>query len=91
MYFRKRKGGIKLEGQEDESKEDSKEENEAKKLLEEQIKQEQEAKKKETEKKRTDSLWSSFLSDVGSRPKPKTATTPKAGSLGSLSSGVKVL
>jgi hypothetical protein len=40
------------------------------KELEQNIIEEQKLKKEEQEKKKADDLWSSFMSDVGSRPKP---------------------
>lgn len=44
-------------------------------------------KKQNDEKKRANDLWSSFLSDVGTRPKPKPTpvASPVTGSLASLS------
>lgn len=90
---RKRKGGIKLDGESEDLKESADEYN---KVLTEEIKQEQVAKKEEQEKKKADDLWSSFLSDVGSRPKSKPATpsgssvtTPSGSSLASLSKPIK--
>ena len=53
-------------------------------MFSEELKKEQETKKEEQEKKKADDLWSSFLSDVGSRPKPKPAT-PSGSSLASIS------
>lgn len=53
-------------------------------MFSEELKKEQETKKEEQEKKKADDLWSSFLSDVGSRPKPKQAT-PSGSSLASIS------
>ncbi|CAC5384831.1 unnamed protein product [Mytilus coruscus] len=69
---RKRKGGIKLEG-EVVNKEETEEEIKARKQLEENIKEEQKLRKEEQEKKKADDLWSSFMSDVGTRPKPKAS------------------
>lgn len=90
---RKRKGGIKLENDDDveQSKEENEEEKARKKELGEQIAKENEMKKQKDEKKRADDLWSSFLSDVGTRPKPKSvpAASPVTGSLASLSQPVK--
>ncbi|VDI51521.1 Hypothetical predicted protein [Mytilus galloprovincialis] len=71
---RKRKGGIKLEG-ELVNKAETEEEIKARKELEENIKEEQKQRKEEQEKKKADDLWSSFMSDVGTRPK-KAASSP---------------
>lgn len=89
---RKRKGGIKLENDDVEQiKEENEEEKARKKELEEQIAKENEMKKQNEEKKRANDLWSSFLSDVGTRPKPKPTpvASPVTGSLASLSQPVK--
>ncbi|XP_076112839.1 craniofacial development protein 1-like [Mytilus galloprovincialis] len=71
---RKRKGGIKLEG-ELVNKAETEEEMKARKELEENIKEEQKQRKEEQEKKKADDLWSSFMSDVGTRPK-KASPSP---------------
>lgn len=83
---RKRKGGIKLEG-EVVNKEETEEEIKARKQLEENIKEEQKLRKEEQEKKKADDLWSSFMSDVGTRPKPKAS--PSHSVTSSASSGSK--
>lgn len=69
---RKRKGGIKLEGEEV-NKEETEEEIKARKELEEKIRLEQHQRKAEQEKKKADDLWSSFMADVGHKPKPKAS------------------
>lgn len=86
MYFihtswsvsRKRTGGIKLEGDDEEVTEEP---DDANKELEKQIKLEQEMKKQEVEKKRADDLWSSFMSDVGKRPEKRPVASSGLGSL----------
>ncbi|XP_062607201.1 craniofacial development protein 1-like [Saccostrea cucullata] len=85
LTARKRKGGIKLEGDTEDTKES---EDNYNKVLSEEVKKEQEAKIEEQEKKKADDLWSSFLSDVGSRPKAKPAT-PSGSSLASMSKPIK--
>ncbi|XP_022340303.2 craniofacial development protein 1-like isoform X1 [Crassostrea virginica] len=82
---RKRKGGIKLENENGDNQEPVDDYN---KVFSEELKKEQETKKEEQEKKKADDLWSSFLSDVGSRPKPKPAT-PSGSSLASISKPIK--
>lgn len=76
---RKRKGGIKLEG---ETEEEVKEEEPGNKELEEEIAKETEQRKEEQEKKKADDLWSNFMSDVGKAPPKKTSGS----GLGSLTS-----
>jgi hypothetical protein len=80
---RKRKGGIRLEGDaaeaisDDEAKEqEASPENEvSSNQLADQVKREQEQKQEMEEKKKADSLWADFMKDVGgSRPKTKTET-----------------
>lgn len=85
LTARKRKGGIKLD---DESEDLEEPADDYSKVLTEEIKKEQEAKIEEQEKKKADDLWSSFLSDVGSRPKSKPAT-PSGSSLASISQPIK--
>ena len=79
VCFRKRKGGIKLEG---ETEEEVKEEEPGNKELEEEIAKETEQRKEEQEKKKADDLWSNFMSDVGKAPPKKTSGS----GLGSLTS-----
>lgn len=71
---RKRKGGIKLDNEEL-AKEETEKEIKAKKELEEKIKEEQKLRKEEQEKKRADDLWSSFMSDVGKKPKSDSSSS----------------
>lgn len=80
---RKRTGGIRLTGEELEDGGIGGQDL-ANKELEEQIKLEQEKKKEEQEKKKADDLWSSFMSDVGTRP--KKPAPPKSSGLGALAS-----
>ena len=77
---RKRKGGIKLEG---ETVSEPQEEDTGNKQLEEEIAKEVEQKKEELQKKKADDLWSSFMSDVG-KVTPKRTTSSSLGSLASL-------
>jgi hypothetical protein len=77
IFTRKRKGGIKLEDEEI-NKEETAEEIKARKELEQNIIEEQKLKKEEQEKKKADDLWSSFMSDVGSRPKPSPSQSPSS-------------
>ncbi|KAH3778893.1 craniofacial development protein 1-like [Dreissena polymorpha] len=78
---RKRRGGIKLEDEQEEVGvvEDKNVE------LQQQIIAEGEAKKEEHAKKRADDLWSSFMSDVGKRPEKKPELAP-GGSLANIMS-----
>ena len=79
-FCRKRKGGIKLEG---ETVSEPQEEDTGNKQLEEEIAKEVEQKKEELQKKKADDLWSSFMSDVG-KVTPKRTTSSSLGSLASL-------
>lgn len=75
---RKRKGGIKLEDEEnvkDVDLDEEKELQEERKMLEEERLKAKEAEEEEKEKKKADDLWKSFLSDVGQRPKPSSSKT----------------
>lgn len=81
LAARKRKGGIKLD---DDTNQTEETEDSHSKELKQQIEKEKSEKKEEQEKKRSDSLWASFLSDVGGRPKPKPAPSAGLGALGSL-------
>ena len=67
--LRKRKGGIKLEGEEAAAASDDKNVE-----LEKQIQEEQKQKKEVQEKKKSDDLWASFMSDVGKRPDKKSTS-----------------
>ena len=80
LFCRKRKGGIKLEG---ETVSEPQEEDTGNKQLEEEIAKEVEQKKEELQKKKADDLWSSFMSDVG-KVTPKRTTSSSLGSLASL-------
>ncbi|XP_071824561.1 craniofacial development protein 1-like isoform X2 [Apostichopus japonicus] len=78
---RKRKGGIKLEGEDvdgeeclDEEQEQTELEEERKALAEEERKAKAEE-EQEREKQKADELWKSLLSDVGPRPKATSSTT----------------
>jgi len=88
---RKRKGGIKLEGQEagvsEEQNEEDEEEKARRKELAAQIAKEEEEKKKEKEKKRADDLWASFMSDVKPINRKPTASGESSG-LGALNTQV---
>lgn len=66
---RKRKGGIKLEGEKTTEGGENKEDPGSTELAEK-IKEETVQKKEVHEKKRSDDLWASFLSDVPKRPTP---------------------
>ncbi|KAK7504659.1 hypothetical protein BaRGS_00004145 [Batillaria attramentaria] len=79
---RKRKGGIKLEGEEIANKEEEDPEN---RELAEKLKEEAAQKKAETEKKRVDDLWASFQSAV--TPSPRRPP-PSGSSLASVTAKV---
>lgn len=70
---RKRRGGIRLEGEEGTPAPETNGDAENAELAQK-MKEEEEQKKAEKEKKRADDLWSSFLSDV----KPQAKPSPKA-------------
>lgn len=70
MYYRKRVGGIQLEGEEAGPVVEDKNVE-----LEKQIQEEQKQKKEVQEKKRADDLWASFMADVGKRPEKKTGNS----------------
>ncbi|GAB1602092.1 craniofacial development protein 1-like [Argonauta hians] len=90
---RKRRGGIRLEG---ELPDGCEADPETVRLEEERRQQEKETaeealrKHKEDEKRRSDSLWQSFLSDVGHRPFSTSGTSGRSssGSLASLNSPI---
>ncbi|XP_064611523.1 craniofacial development protein 1-like [Liolophura sinensis] len=79
---RKRRGGIKLDG--DDRGETTPQIDEDNQKLKEEIAMEKEISKVEKEKKKADDLWASFLSDVGQKPKSKPTPAPSASTLGFL-------
>lgn len=83
FYYRKRRGGIKLQEDQGETTPQVDEDNQK---LKEEIAKEKETSKIEKEKKKADDLWASFLSDVGQKPKAKPVPAPSVSSLGSLTS-----
>ena len=76
---RKRKGGIKLENEDDTPAEETTGDT-ANSELAQKLQEETEQKKAEKEKKRAENLWASFLSDVKphAKPPPKTPQTSTA-------------
>lgn len=83
LCSRKRKGGIKLEGEEDgdvdekcvNAEQEQRELEQERKALEEEEKRAKELEEEEKEKKKADDLWQSLLSDVGPRPKASSTST----------------
>lgn len=88
---RKRKGGIKLEGEEDgdvdekcvNAEQEQRELEQERKALEEEEKRAKELEEEEKEKKKADDLWQSLLSDVGPRPKASSTSTSSGSKINS--------
>lgn len=89
--FRKRRGGIRLEGELPDGCEADPEtvrQEEERRQQEKVTAEEALRKHEEQEKRRSDSLWQSFLTDVGQRPFSSAGVSGRSssGSLGSLNS-----